>query len=284
MRSVGGGLPEFVNSFFAHTSAVASLSPTAIECVFVGISVGQRYIFYMALPLALVVLSGLIYIVGKLYMCRPGVRLSLWPPRCVYMALHFLQLCYFDVMVKVFGGLSCTLSDPSGLRYLNQYPWIPCSLDNSEYVMILALSCAGFVLYVLGVPAILLVAMLRRRKRRSAGSTTMLGFLYSCYRKDVYWWEVVFTAKRVMLSLAMAAIPFNMRAASVLTVVAILQISIILQHIAAPFQTALENRLLLTSYYVLFVGFLAGFISQTNIGNVSWLAMFALALLCTQGW
>jgi len=101
VRTVPGGLPVFVSQLFQHTSNIAGLSPTAVECVLHGVTLFELYYLYMFVPLGLLVLCGVVFGIGKLIQCRPGVRLQHWGARCGYMALHMVQLAYFDVVVKV---------------------------------------------------------------------------------------------------------------------------------------------------------------------------------------
>jgi hypothetical protein len=225
VRTVGVGLPGFVSQLFQHSSNAASISVAAIECVFVGIPLSTRYLVYMLTPVVLLALSGLVYVAGRLYQCRPGVKLLHWQGRCGYLALHFLQLTYFDVVVKAFGGVSCTLSDPSGQTFLNQYPWVACSLKDETFRIVGPLSAVSLLVYGLGVPGFCLLLLLRRRTRLAAESTqVMLGFVYNCYRPEMFFWELVVTMKRVLLACALAVVPFQQPGVTVLSVLAVFQV------------------------------------------------------------
>jgi hypothetical protein len=264
IRSAGVGwpLPAF-GIIIQHFSSLAGFSVTAVECVVTGISVQGVTAVYMAVPVFLVLIAVLVYGLGLLVERRRRAPVRLWRERCLYMALFLLYGTFFNITIKVLDLFGCTVYDSgTGKFYLNILPFIACEATQPFTVMI-GLGAAGFVLYVVGIPALVMTLLVRNRGMlEDPRMATALGFLYASYQPRCFYWETVNITRRAVLALVLAFVPFNSPQVSVLVVLAVLQICIVLQQTYAPFVTKLENRLELASLYVLLISFIGAFVAQ----------------------
>eukprot|EP00698_Gefionella_okellyi_P002185 TRINITY_DN1201_c0_g1_i12.p1 TRINITY_DN1201_c0_g1~~TRINITY_DN1201_c0_g1_i12.p1 ORF type:complete len:251 (+),score=53.68 TRINITY_DN1201_c0_g1_i12:680-1432(+) len=195
-----------------------------------------------------------------------------------------LLTTYFDVNVKTFAGLSCTLrdvADPS-YRYLNMFPWIACNASVKPFSTILAGSVVMAVFYVIGIPLAIFVRLWRKRSLHDdVHVQRQLGFVYGTYRKEMFWWEAVLLLRRVLLAVALTVVPFTVNELSVVAIGVLLIVAIILQHWAEPFATKLENRLELAVLFVLLTSFLAVYVTEvstTSAVSLDWLPVLVVIL------
>jgi len=267
--------PEGLRHLLEGTATTGSLSATALECVSPGISMASRYGVYTGTPMLLLVVCAAVYVVQRLRGAEGAYD------KLVYMSLSMLMTTYFSVSIKALSGFSCTLTD----GYLNAYPWIECSVSRStEFPVILALSVVCFVVYTVGVPLVSAYQLFKHRS--SLGSdpaiATRLGFLYGPYRPGCFWWEYVVILRRLVLALAITLVPFTQQQLESAIVMAVLVVSVALQHAFEPFATRLENRLEMLSLYTLLLSFLGVYVSETSTasaaGTLQWLPVAVIVL------
>ena len=275
VNSAGVGWPISITATAEHVSSAASFSVSALECVFPGISIVGKFIFYVCIPIGLIAVVFLLFIVGRIILRvrhASSPQHELWQSRCISVGLFLLNMVFFGVSVKMLSAFGCTLHDDGdGQTYLNVHPWVACSRSSLSsslgypYSAMLAIGLIGFFAYVFGIPV--MSAMLLYRSRHDLGSAQAIvryGYLYACYRQETRFWEAIFTLRRLLLSVVLVAVPFSSPQTAVLLVFAILQVAIVLQHVFAPFKTRLENVLELCSLYVLLGSFLAAYAARES--------------------
>eukprot|EP00698_Gefionella_okellyi_P013517 TRINITY_DN3707_c0_g1_i1.p1 TRINITY_DN3707_c0_g1~~TRINITY_DN3707_c0_g1_i1.p1 ORF type:complete len:716 (+),score=169.37 TRINITY_DN3707_c0_g1_i1:918-3065(+) len=281
--------PPAFSVFLQQSSTVSSFSIHAIECVFRGISVQMRHVMYMSIPVCLVVYCVVIHFLGLLIAKLRGRPFVLWRERCVYMALFFLLFTYFDIVLKVMTVFGCTAPSFEGVLYVNRQPWIACIPSQAPYNVMLAMAVVGMLLYVVGIP-VLIVLMLVKTKRDHGHESikAMLGFVSGCYGPKYFWWEGLILVRRVLLALSVVVMPFEDPSLVALAVMVVLQVAILLQHLATPYRTRIENRLELASLYVLYVSFITAFVMRAGVDNnvlhtYNWLLDVIIALNVAMG-
>jgi len=122
---------------------------------------------------------------------------------------------------------------------MGYYQWIPCEWKGTYFILIV-LSIGFFVLYGLFVPLFLLSLVYKKRKHlQDLRVKAWLGFLYTSYRDEMYWYELVLTLRRMLLALAFSVI--TQGSLQVAAVVCILIGSLTLQYSMVPFKTEIEN-------------------------------------------
>jgi len=276
-----------IQSVLHSTSALSSIAPAAIECVFVGISAVGKQAVFESVPLMLWLLALLVYLVGA--------GLSSLFPSCrkravsfdvfVYMVLSIALFVYFNVSITVLKVLSCTLYDEaaSGL-YVNAMPWIACSPSDPSFPALLGLAIPGLLFYVVGIPVWFIYLLYKHRNELNAAHVQRsYGFLYSCYRKERFWWEVVQQLRRVLLAFFLTIVPFTYASLGVVVVMVILVVSIALQHTMRPYATKLENRLELLVLYTLLISYIGAYVAQQSTvvaasAPLSWVPVVLLVL------
>jgi hypothetical protein len=223
-------------------------------------------------PVGLLLLSAAVFLVRRRW-DRPDAGNVF-----VYMSLSMLMATYFDVTIKALSGISCTLSD----GYMNMFPWVSCDSGDADFRTIAGLSGTCLLVYTIGIPLLLAVALFRRRHHRDDPDVQrQLGFLFGGYRKGAYYWEFVAIVRRLVLALALTLVPFTVGQVAVVVIVVVLVSSIAVQHGMSPFTTVLENRLELFSLYSLLFSFLGVYVAENSVGTdapLLWLP-FAVVVL-----
>eukprot|EP00698_Gefionella_okellyi_P013424 TRINITY_DN3674_c0_g1_i2.p1 TRINITY_DN3674_c0_g1~~TRINITY_DN3674_c0_g1_i2.p1 ORF type:complete len:781 (-),score=167.37 TRINITY_DN3674_c0_g1_i2:47-2389(-) len=271
VHNSGISWPTVVQQMFTHTSQAVGFSPTAIECVFVGISVAQKYWLYSTLPLILLCCCCAIFVAGLAYERLTKNSLALWTERCVGLSISVLMLIYFNLAVKLLSIPGCTVLGYDGSTYVNAYPWIECNASVYPYSDLIGIGITSFILYVIGIPV--LVSVLLRRNRDNLSSAIVqrkYAYLYSCYRDDVYYWELVSLLQRLALALVLAVVPFTASPVAVVVITFLLLFQLCLQHAVQPFRSVLENRVMLAVLYVLLLSFISAMVSNTTPQSVAY--------------
>jgi hypothetical protein len=94
--------------------------------------------------------------------------------------------------------------------FMPAYPWIQCSWSNGEYVAIQLTTMTFFMLYVVGFPALLAVLLWYKRKQVRANETVTeiwLGFLYEDYLPSLFWFELVYLVRPVLIAIVDTLVP-----------------------------------------------------------------------------
>lgn len=265
-------------------SAIGGFSLQALECVFDGITLAGMHAVYFLLPVLVLLGVVTVYYSGVLLMrVFPSYQLKKWPQRCIYVAVFLLQAMYFNLAVKVFDLLGCSVQGgPSEAPYfLTAFPWVACDPTSGPYPALLAMAIIALLVYVIGIP--LMIAVLLHKYYRELENdlvVTMIGFLYACYRPRVWWWKFVILLRRVSLSILIGTIPFTSPNVAVWAVLVILQIAIFLQHALLPYRTKLENWMELCSLYILTISFLGAYVqSQSPKSDASYWILIALMVM-----
>lgn len=186
------------------------------------------------------------------------------------VALFLLYASYFELTTA-----TLTLFQPCDAQdYMAAYPWLRCHSGESQYLMLISLGGLFALIYVIGIP--LLFTYLLYRFRGVIHSPEhdevehWLGFLYECYRRKVYWFELAWILRRLLLA-ASISILSRFSALSSAAILAILLISVVIQVKVKPFRDPLENTMELLSLVTLIFCFSVG--QVVSVASSSWQAI-----------
>jgi len=110
--------------------------------------------------------------------------------------LLLLLWTYYNLSIAVFRVIQ-----PCSENYMKQYPWIHCS--GATYDTFISLGFVFFVLYVVGIPALLFALVVHVHRKDQLNDpfvVNTIGFLYMCYKSQSSWLFLVFIVRRVMIS------------------------------------------------------------------------------------
>jgi hypothetical protein len=177
-------------------------------------------------------------------------------PRIQFSILFILFAGHFELSNTVLAILR-----PCDHGHMKSYPYIMCSLaDNRQYFILYILSLVFLFAYFLGIPALFGFFLLRHRKHIREGTEhadDRIGFLYETFRREVFWFEMVWIARRLLISLIITFIPLSSGIqAAVMSIV--LLTFLVVQRAVMPFSSKLVNYLELLSSFVLLYSYIVG--------------------------
>jgi len=106
-------------------------------------------------------------------------------------------------------GAVLTVLQPCVNGYFRDIPWISCSWDNSTYSSLIISGIFFLILYVLGIPAGFAALLYRYRKQLHAETpiAKAVEFLYEEFRPGMYYYELIWMARRLLLVMGIMLIP-----------------------------------------------------------------------------
>lgn len=136
--------------------------------------------------------------------------------------------------------------EPCQEGYMAEYLWIKCHTEERQYAALLALAIFFLLAFVLGIPA-LFGALLFHYRNAIRGSKNVaveecLGFVYKNFRADLFWWEMAWFARRVLLVLALTVVPED-NAFHAPLVIALLAVALGVHHLLRPMRHDVENAM-----------------------------------------
>lgn len=177
-------------------------------------------------------------------------------PRIQFSILFILFAGHFELSNTVLAILR-----PCEHGYMPSFPFIRCSFgEDTRHFALFILALIFLFLYFLGIPALFGFFLLRHRKHIVSGAEhadDRIGFLYETFRREVYWFEMVWIARRLFISLIITFIPASsgIQAAAMSIV---LLTSLVVQRAVMPFSSKLVNYLELLASFVLLYSFIVG--------------------------
>eukprot|EP01122_Echinamoeba_exundans_P017858 TRINITY_DN9809_c0_g1_i1.p1 TRINITY_DN9809_c0_g1~~TRINITY_DN9809_c0_g1_i1.p1 ORF type:complete len:1715 (-),score=214.35 TRINITY_DN9809_c0_g1_i1:28-5172(-) len=159
--------------------------------------------------------------------------------KILYCILFLLFASHFELCIAVLKILK-----PCQDGYMVALPWIPCdSSVSSSFSSLMILGYIFLFLYLLGIPILFGVLLLRnRRELQSPNVEAKIGFLYESYKPSIWWFEMVWLARRILLSVIIVLVPDTsvFRAGGVITV---LIASAFIQRRWRPFASNFANTM-----------------------------------------
>eukprot|EP00002_Diphylleia_rotans_P025787 TRINITY_DN5115_c0_g1_i11.p1 TRINITY_DN5115_c0_g1~~TRINITY_DN5115_c0_g1_i11.p1 ORF type:complete len:688 (+),score=82.88 TRINITY_DN5115_c0_g1_i11:458-2521(+) len=197
--------------------------------------------------------------------------------KVVFITLHLCYFIYYGISKDVFSSLGCTLYDRGqNAWYLNQYPWVQCSLASNEYVQLFIMSIVVLFIFVIGMPALIRTILVKNPTHNDAFEKRY-GFLYLAYRKECRFWELVFIARRIAFTAIVSIVPYTEPGVLFLLLVLVIQLSIWIQHRVHPYADVFDNGMETVSLYVIFLSlFLA--LLESFLANQAWISVILITL------
>ena len=151
-----------------------------------------------------------------------------------------LFIAYTSYLYLV-GGIF-TILQPCTNGYFTQTPWIECSFDNSTYTYLIISAIFFGIIYVIGIP--LLFGFLLYYYRDQIHSKTPIAravnFLHQEYRPQMYYYELIWTLRRLLLVCGIFLIPQSSPYQFAFCF-SVLSVGIFLQSICSPFKRRRDN-------------------------------------------
>jgi hypothetical protein len=190
-------------------------------------------------------------------------------PRLQYAVLFILFVGHFELSNVILGVLR-----PCVDGYMHNFPFLQCSLANDERYKTIYIAALFFlILYFLGIPSLFAGLLIRHRGRIRAGAEdadSRIGFLYETFRREYYWFEMVWIGRRAAISLAITFLPpYGVRTAAL---VLILLGSLGIQKRAMPFSDNVVNNLELISTAAILYTYVVGTeLASSSFHGFPWL-------------
>eukprot|EP01122_Echinamoeba_exundans_P014246 TRINITY_DN6407_c0_g1_i1.p1 TRINITY_DN6407_c0_g1~~TRINITY_DN6407_c0_g1_i1.p1 ORF type:complete len:1714 (+),score=224.17 TRINITY_DN6407_c0_g1_i1:330-5144(+) len=177
-------------------------------------------------------------------------------PRIQFSILFILFAGHFELSNTVLAILR-----PCDHGYMKSYPYIQCSwTEDRRYFILTVLSLIFLFAYFLGIPALFGFFLLRHRKHIREGAEhadDRIGFLYETFRREVYWFEMVWIARRLLISLIITFIPMSSGIQAAAMSIVLLTF-LVVQRAVMPFSSKLVNYLELLASFVLLYSYIVG--------------------------
>ncbi len=128
--------------------------------------------------------------------------------KCVKLVFVALFLMYPGVSSRALGFFVCREID--GEWYLQADFTLNCY--TSEYARYTALAVMMILVYTLGIPALIFGLLWRQRMRGRMHEVEVLlslGFLYDAYTAEMWWWELLDSSYKLIMTSILAFFPSN---------------------------------------------------------------------------
>jgi len=256
-----------------------------LDSVCFGLNLPWRLITAMVLPIALA-----LGLVGVMKLCGHGVEHS------VHLLLGWSFLVYPTVVSMGFDAIGeCDCFENSDgtapTCFLKADYNELCSRDAplSGRPIIIALAVIAIVLFGFGVPLVHLALVLRDRHaiandKPLVGLSAKISFLHADYSKHVYWWELIESMKKLVLTgfLALIVDPGTLIRLFVAIVIAF--VMLMLQGIVSPMKSESDNVMSFLSAVMLLAVFIGTYACQAkprayesdDVDDTSWLVVLLL--------
>lgn len=167
--------------------------------------------------------------------------------RLLSLFVRIMYQAYFEVCLVIFSSFKCSPDKVDvGTTYSEEFPWIECSSTHLHQVW----GVAGpfLLLYVIGVPVLIVVLLWSHQRKESSRSRFFLSFIEDNFRDGVLSYEFIWLVRRFLLALMVGVLPEELISLGVLVT---LSVCIGVQFFLRPFMSPIENGLDIISLLVL---------------------------------
>ena len=192
--------------------------------------------------------------------------------------LHTLFAFVSSVVLEY---VACTaLEDSSNSYYLNASPNVMCF--ESDWHQHMVIFIVAIIIYVVGIPLVLCRQILGEQRRTHPFSyNTRLRILVKPFKDDFYWWNVVLTLRKLLLSIV-AAVLFAEFGVSVVILFTLLTVTLMLEALFQPYRIGWVNiASLAASTAVLLILLLGLFYFSTLTNEISDDSEVAISIIIT---
>ncbi len=211
--------------------------------------------------------------------------------------IFVLYVGYFELTNQILAVFNCvhwelpdltesirsTLGQTLSQTYMDEKPWIMCDLSDPVYRALFAQALLFTAVYVVGIPLLYAVLLWRNRERiRQGEHIPWLAFLFEDYKTPVFWFELLWMGRRVLISLFVVVIngsdPFQP-----FFIVLILSTSLAVELHLHPFKDRIENGLEALVLITLLISYGGSYGSEHNgsFAAFQWfVAVLNVGVLC----
>ena len=276
--------PSYVVEFFNFQRSTASVTDQlfSLDCfLLLENSKESKNVYYTKLLIITAIpigVFGLSYLYWIFYsFIKETYR---WLKREVFTTIIVLFFLVYPTIVKsMFSNFSCIEIDKMK-SYLNDNTSIECwDLTHKKFSFIVVIP--SILLWVVGVPTILLILMAKNRRRLHLDYyRVVFGFLYNGYKQNRFYWEISIMYRKILLITITVFEIFQTRVLHALNLILVLMSFIYLHHAYRPYNSnqlnSMEMQALniaaITTYFGLY------YLSK-NIGHEIKILLFILIVL-----
>ena len=192
-----------------------------------------------------------------------------------------ISLFYFHPLITriSLSIFECTTILP-GEQWLRVEMGVRCWNQRHSFYALLA-ALPAVLLWSMGIPALVLLLLIRYRKRLSEERILkMVGYLCASYKPHLYFWEIILMYRKVAIILLYIFVSSLSVAASLLSLLLLLVTSAWLQLTFSPFhQSALNHAELLNIFTVLSTAYAGLFFNYGLLSNAASLLLVLVVIL-----
>ena len=259
--------PSFAKTFLSGQEMAGGMADQlfSFECLLKGVTITEQTGMFTSklligamLPLALAIIAVIAWLFYRLIR-----HIDMLIPKIVTSFVIILFIIHPSITKMMFSVYSCMQILP------NEY-WLVADLaekcwTSSHTKMILLISVPSLGVWVLGLPTVVLILLIRTRHRLSDLACSLrYSFLYKGYEPRWFFWEFVILYRKVTIvcsSVFLSVISIKVQS---LTVLAVLLLAVYLQLRYQPFNDITLNKLEVKSILVSAVTIYAGLYYDTN--------------------
>ena len=239
--------PLYVTEFFNAQRSTSSISDQlfSFDC-FIHLETSAdvvnvyytKLIIITALPIVITAISYLYWILhGSTIESYTGLK------REVYTTIIVLFFLVYPTIVNImFSNFSCIKIDKMN-SYLNVNTSLECwDLNHKKYSFIVVIP--SILLWVIGIPTILLILMTKNRRRLHLDYyRVVFGFLYNGYKQSRYYWEINIMYRKILLIMITVFKISQAHVLQALNLIIVLIASIYLHYIYSPYNLSELNNM-----------------------------------------
>ena len=238
-----------VLGWFGSTGSGGSLP--GMECVTHYATYEHKFFAVATLPAVVSVIFVVIWLAGAVAKHATVKR------RAISVAL-FLWLTYLLSFVhRIFAVLNCTSfgSDDGASAFITDAMWISCSRDDGPWHTMRTVAITYGVIIVVGTLSGICAAIgLARKLDHDERLLSRLAFLFSPYKEQVFFWELILALRHIALALSLALCEYESITLPVL-IFSILFLSLLVHLVVRPYVSGSCNNMETLSLAALLIGF-----------------------------
>ena len=176
-------------------------------------------------------------------------------PKMYRIVLILIGASYFPVAIMTFSVVQCENG------YMKEYMWISCS--SHDFYLFLLIGILIFVFYIISYPLLLLLKLISIRRRLLRGEYSIEKFqsVLEGYRKEVFYFEVIYILEKLSIALALTMLPEN-RLTQILVITVTIVMSMLAQYILRPYHFKQLNSVVFISQCVIIFSYIFNIVYQ----------------------
>jgi Leucine-rich repeat (LRR) protein len=274
-RSLNVAFPSAIGAVYKGSERGTSLQLEGFECSETGWDgFFAPFGLACALPALLAVAALVLALLSRLRKREDLPPISI-RSRFVLGAAYLWSVLVFEAARRILSALNCTAyGDSAGRRFVATALWVECRHDSGPYAAVFGAAIVLGPVFLVVTLAVVAVPL------RWPGPATrpLKSFFEAPYRQGLLWWELVQTARRLLLAALQALLPYQSVSLPVATAV-LLAGSLAGHAWLKPFRLPGDNFAEGVSLFLLVVTYMGGLAvasaAYTGAAVVSWILVVA---------